>query len=57
MKGIKTKKEAKHVLKECMERGVLVLTAKDRVRLVPALNIPQPLLEKAVTVIKDVVSN
>ena len=57
MLGIKTKKEAKQVLKECMERGVLVLTAKDRVRLVPALNIPQPLLEKAVAVIKDVVSN
>ena len=57
MLGIKTKKEAKQVLKECMERGVLGLTAKDRVRLVPALNIPQPLLEKAVAVIKDVVSN
>lgn len=57
MLGIKTKKDAKQVLKECMERGVLVLTAKDRVRLVPALNIPQPLLEKAVAVIKDVVSN
>lgn len=57
MLGIKTKKDAKQVLKECMERGVLVLTAKDRVRLVPALNIPQSLLEKAVAVIKDVVSN
>ncbi|MGN1168797.1 MAG: aspartate aminotransferase family protein, partial [Acutalibacteraceae bacterium] len=57
MLGIKTKKDAKQVLKECMERGVLVLTAKDRVRLVPALNIPKPLLEKAVAVIKDVVSN
>jgi len=36
----------------CREQGVLCLTAKDRVRLLPALNIPTELLEKAVAVIK-----
>jgi len=32
---------------------VLCLTAKDKVRLLPALNIPMDVLEKAVSVIKD----
>ena len=51
MIGIKTKKPAADVAKECMENGVLVLTAKDKVRLLPALNIPQDALEKAMKVI------
>ena len=39
-------------VKKCMEKGVLCLTAKDKVRLLPALNIPLDLLEKAVDIIK-----
>ena len=35
-----------------MAEGVLVLTAKHKVRLLPALNIPMDVLEKAVSVIK-----
>ena len=54
MVGIKTKKNAKEVVLACMERGVLCLTAKDKVRLLPALNIPMAELEKAIQVIKDV---
>ena len=54
MLGIETEKEAKTVVKECMERGVLVLTAKTKVRLLPALNIPKELLEKAIIVLKEV---
>ncbi len=57
MLGIKTKKEAKLVLKECLEKGVLVLTAKDKVRLVPALNIPMDELKKAVSVLKEVIAD
>ena len=52
MIGIKTVKSAKDVVAECMENGVLCLTAKDKVRLLPALNIPMEVLEKAVAVIK-----
>ena len=54
MIGIKTKKSAGDVVKACMERGVLCLTAKDKVRLLPALNIPMALLEKAINTIIDV---
>ena len=52
MLGIKTVKPASDVIKICMEGGVLCLSAKDKVRLLPALNIPWNLLEKAVSVIK-----
>jgi len=38
----------------CMARGVLALTAKDKVRLLPALNIPMEQLQQAVEVIKSV---
>ena len=51
MIGIKTTKPAAEVVKKCMAKGVLCLTAKGRVRLLPALNIPMDLLEKAVKTI------
>ena len=54
MIGIKTVKPAKDVVMAAMEQGVLCLTAKDKVRLLPALNIPMEQLEKAVAVIKSV---
>ena len=54
MIGIKTKKPAGGVVKACMEKGVLCLTAKDKVRLLPSLNIPQNILEEAINIIKSV---
>lgn len=53
MIGIKTEKPAGEIVSACMEKGVLCLTAKDKVRLLPALNIPMDLLKKAVEVIKE----
>ena len=52
MIGIKTKKPASEVVKECIEKGVLCLTAKDKVRLLPALNIPDEILVEAIEIIK-----
>ena len=52
MVGIKTTKPAADVVSKCIENGVLCLTAKDKVRLLPALNIPLDVLEKAVNIIK-----
>ena len=52
MIGIKTAKPAADVVKTCMEHGVLCLTAKDKVRLLPALNIPMDILAEAVEIIK-----
>ena len=42
------------VIKECREKGVIVIKAKDKIRLLPALNIPWELLKRAVEVIKTV---
>ena len=53
MMGIKTEKPAAEVVAKCMENGVLCLTAKDKVRLLPALNIPFDVLKKAAAVIKE----
>ncbi len=53
MIGIKTAKPAKEVIARCIEKGVLCLSAKDKVRLLPALNIPSALLDEAVDVIKE----
>ena len=52
MVGVETEKPAKDVVAACREMGVLVLTAKTKVRLLPALNIPMEELEKALAVIK-----
>ena len=53
MIGLETEKDAKQVVSECREKGVLVLTAKQKVRLLPALNIPKDKLEKAIEIIKE----
>lgn len=54
MLGIKTVKPAKDVVRECLNRGVLCLTAKDKVRLLPALNIPMADLSRAIDILKEV---
>ena len=53
MLGLKTTRLASEVVAACMENGVLCLTAKDKVRLLPALNIPDELLVKAAEVITE----
>ncbi len=54
MIGLKTAMPAGTVVQKCMEKGVLCLTAKDRVRLLPALNIPMDTLKKAAEIILSV---
>lgn len=53
MIGIKTVKPAGEIVGKCIENGVLCLTAKDKVRLLPALNISWDDLKKAAAIIKD----
>ena len=54
MIGVKTVKPARDVVNACIEKGVLCLTAKDKVRFLPALNIPMEDLQKAVETVKAV---
>ena len=54
MVGIETVKPAAEIVKKCIERGVLCLTAKNKVRLLPPLNIPEDVLLRAIRIIKEV---
>lgn len=54
MIGIETERPASEIIDECRENGVLVIKAKQKVRLLPALNIDMELLKKAVQIIKEV---
>ena len=54
MIGVKPVAPAAEIVKKCMERGVLCLTAKNKVRLLPALNIPMEDLKFAVETIRTV---
>lgn len=51
MLGIKTEKPAAEIVRTCIERGVLCLTAKTKVRLLPALTISRELLDEALDVL------
>ncbi len=53
MIGIETVAPAAEIVKSCIARGVLCLTAKHKVRLLPALNIPEDVLAEAVAIIKE----
>ena len=54
MIGIETEKDASLIVSECMKRGVLVIKAKNKVRLLPALNIPFDLLDKSLKILREV---
>ena len=54
MIGVKPVKPTPEVVAKCREKGVLVLTAKDKLRLLPPLNIPFEQLKQAVAVLKSV---
>ena len=54
MIGIETERDAGDVLSEARERGVIAIKAKNKVRLLPPLNIPFEDLKKAVDILLDV---
>ncbi len=56
MIGIETEKDAKEIARECLDRGVIVLTAKTKVRLLPPLTIKQEELAKAIQILKGVIA-
>lgn len=56
MIGIKPQKSAAEVVALAREKGVLCLTAKDKVRLLPPLNISFDDLKEAIAVIKEALS-
>lgn len=55
MLGIETEKDAKEIANDCLEKGLLVLTAKNKIRLLPALNISKPELDDGLNILKEVI--
>ena len=53
--SLKTKK-AGDVVKEALDRGLLLLTAKDKIRLLPPLNITYEELDKGLSILCDILS-
>lgn len=54
MIGIETQGDVSVILNKCIEKGILPIKAKNKLRLLPALNIPMELLTKAIEIIKEV---
>ena len=52
--GIDPERDCGTVISECLEEGVLVLSAHGKVRLLPALNIPLDQLDQALAVLVEV---
>ncbi len=56
MLGIETTKDAGDIANECLVKGLLVLTAhKNKVRLLPALNISYKELDEGIKILKEVI--
>ena len=53
MIGVECERDASEVIASCRERGVLVIKAKHKVRLLPALNIPFAQLKTAIKILKE----
>lgn len=56
MIGVECEKDVNAVIAGCIARGVLVIKAKNKVRLLPALNIPFEQLKKAIKILKEELS-
>ena len=53
MLGVETVRPAREVVERGIERGVLALTAKNKVRLLPPLTITMDELKQAIALLKD----
>lgn len=55
MLGVETEKSAAEVANECLAAGLLVLTAKTKIRLLPPLNISEEELTEGLNILKGVI--
>ena len=56
MLGIKTDKPARAVAESCLKKGLIVLTAHDKIRLLPPLNIRKNEIDAALKILNEVIS-
>ena len=55
MLGVETLPDAKKVVARCLQKGALFLTAKSKVRMLPALNVSYPLIDRAIDILLDAI--
>ena len=55
MLGIECDRAGRDIANECMAKGLLVLTAKNKVRLVPPLNITDAELDRALGILCEAI--
>ena len=51
MLGVEILPDAKKVVAKCLKKGAMFLTAKSKVRMLPALNISYPLIDRAIDIL------
>ena len=56
MIGLNVEKSAKEIAQKCLKRGLLVLTAHERVRIVPPLNITKTEMDEGLTILREVLA-
>ncbi len=56
MIGLNVEKPAKEIAQNCLERGLLVLTAHEKVRIVPPLNITKTEMDEGLTILREVLA-
>lgn len=56
MIGIETDKPARELVQKCIERGLIVLTAHSRLRLLPPLTIKKNEIDEAIKIINEVIN-
>ncbi len=56
MVGISTTKSAREIAQRCLEKGLVVLTAHEKVRLLPPLNINKEQIDCALKILNEVIS-
>ena len=57
MLGVECEKDKAEIIAACRDKGVLVLSAKNKIRLLPPLNIPDDLLAEAIEILAEAVGD
>ena len=56
MIGLEVDGSSKEIAKKCLEKGLLVLTAHEKVRIVPPLNITKTEMDEGLTILREVLA-
>ncbi len=56
MIGLEVEKPTKEIAQQCLHRGLLVLTAHEKVRIVPPLNITKTEMDEGLTILREVLA-